>query len=679
MASTDPKDWRTLNQLLDEALAVPPQNRARWIDDLPPHLEDLKPRLQTLLSNLSAEAPLDASSELEVDSDSDSESETWEREASMDPVAREELHPDPDIARPVERPAIAAEADSFSLPYGSLVSRNKLAVWATGAILAVILGAAVLAFWKARVAAAEKERAEEVKELLASIFRDADPYGAAPSEIPTVLDLLKQTRDRIDGSRPDLRVELLNVVAESLLNLQDDDTAEEVVREAVDAGRTELGENDPRTLQARLLLTQVHRRRGRTEEMRKELDALVPALRASEDGSKALAVALKQQANLAIDEGKYAEAESKAKEASEIALAFLGPGDPETSKTVMVLAVAFLNMKKPLKAIEAADWAYRHVLQSFGGNERHPTVIEVRAGFGRVLGEAGKPERAVEELSRVVSDASDVFGDSSMRVGLFSQTLATFLLDTGDLDAALGASERSRKIISQHAQPESYVLAGATRLRGISFLLARKDRPALEDLTTATKTYVKVLGPTHDATLATRAHRALALAYTGSVRAAADELENVVDAGRKSRSPATSVALRVFGSVRRMAGDAEQALRLHEGALGAIVEGPRAERERTLVLMEIGLDQVALHRNTEAAASLEEALERFGRLYKNPTPQRADALLGLGRARLGLGHPETAIEPLEEADELFRGWDPRSPSAREAALWRRRCQEALGR
>ncbi len=259
----------------------------------------------------------------------------------------------------------------------------------------------------------------------------------------------------------------------------------------------------------------------------------------------------------------------------------------------------------------------------------------------------------MEELTRVVSDSAEVFGDSSMNVGLFSMNLAAFLLDIGELDAALDTSERARKVISQHAQPGSYVLAGATRLRGMSFLLARKDRQALEDLTEATKAFAKVLGPTHEATLAIRAHRALALANTGSRRAAVEELENVVNAGRKSPGLAMSLALRVLGSVRRMAGEAENALRLHESALGAVVEGPRAERERTLVLTEIGLDQVALRRNSEAVASLEDALERFDRLYRKPTPQRADALVGLGRARLGLGHPETAIEPLEERMRSF--------------------------
>ncbi len=213
MAGTDPKDWRTLNRLLDEALAVPPGNRAKWIDDLPADLEELKPRLKALLSNLSEEAPLEES--LNPDVDPELEREREESEASADSAARWEHRGQPESAPSLEASGLAIEADSSSYHVRNLRSRRTLTIGA--AILTVVLAFAALAFWRARTAAAERKRAEEVKELLASVFRDVDPYGAAPSEIPTALDMLQQARDRIDGSRPDLHVELLNVVAESLL------------------------------------------------------------------------------------------------------------------------------------------------------------------------------------------------------------------------------------------------------------------------------------------------------------------------------------------------------------------------------------------------------------------------------------------------------------------------------
>ena len=587
-----------------------------------------------------------------------------------------------DLERWLQGRPVVAQPDSLLYRLRKFVGRNKLAVSAAASILVAILAGAAVAVWQARVALAEKQRAEEVKEFISAIFRDADPYAASSGQVPTVLDLLKRARDKIDGSlgeRPELRVELLNLVGESLLSLQENDTAEQVVGQALEVGRRSLGEDDPRTLHARVLMSQVHRFRGRTEEMRAELDALVPALRAKADASLELAVALKQQANLAIDVGRYEDAETAAREASEMAMEVLGPSHPETTKTAMLLALSYLYAKKPRESAEAAERAYRHALELHQGNEKHPLVIEVRAVLGRALGEAGNSERAVEELSGAVRDAAEVFGDSSMMVGFYSQNLVGHLLDLGELEAALEASDRSRAILSEHAEPESYTFAAVRRMRGMSLLTARRSTEALSDLTAAAETFAKVLGPTHEATLSGRAYRALALAYAGSVGDALEELQSVVSRSRESGSPATSVALRALGSVMRIAGEPEEALRLHEESRDAIAEGPKAGRERILVLTEIGLDQVELGRYAEAAVGLEQSLDGLARLNRRPTPQRADALLGLGRALLGLGRPGDALEAIEQADELWKGWDPDSRWARETALWLGRCHEILGR
>jgi serine/threonine protein kinase/Tol biopolymer transport system component len=46
----DPATWGLLNRLLDEALALPSQDRAGWVDALPGEYEPLKPRLRSLIS-----------------------------------------------------------------------------------------------------------------------------------------------------------------------------------------------------------------------------------------------------------------------------------------------------------------------------------------------------------------------------------------------------------------------------------------------------------------------------------------------------------------------------------------------------------------------------------------------------------------------------------------------------
>src|SRR5262249_35478421 len=149
-----------------------------------------------------------------------------------------------------------------------------------------------------RIAETEKVHAEEVRDFLSTLIRDASPYNAG-GRSPSALEWLRHARERIDHrmeSRPEVRVELLNLVGSSMLTLQDTAGAEEVLSRAVEESTRRLGVNHPQTLRARVLMTAVDRFRGRTAKMRSELGTLVPILRAdSARFAEDLAVALKNQ------------------------------------------------------------------------------------------------------------------------------------------------------------------------------------------------------------------------------------------------------------------------------------------------------------------------------------------------------------------------------------------------
>src|SRR5262245_55286228 len=100
-----------------------------------------------------------------------------------------------------------------------------------------------------------------------------------------------------------------------MLTLQGTAGAEEVLSRSVGAGARRLGPNQPQGLRARVLRTAVDRVRGRTALMRRELGTLLPILRADTGRfAEDLAVALKNQAHLEMDEGQYDAAERAARE-----------------------------------------------------------------------------------------------------------------------------------------------------------------------------------------------------------------------------------------------------------------------------------------------------------------------------------------------------------------------------
>ena len=110
-----------------------------------------------------------------------------------------------------------------------------------------------------------------------------------------------------------------------------------------------------------------------------------------------------------------------------------------------------------------------------------------------------------------------------------------------------------------------------------------------------------------------------------------------------------------------------------------ITPGPGANRARSRILTETGLNQLELGDVESASASLNEALTISRTLELRPLPERADMLVGLGRSLLARNRPADALPHLEDADGFWRTFDSESRWAGEASLWLGRTYAALGR
>jgi serine/threonine-protein kinase len=585
-----------------------------------------------------------------------------------------------DIERYLDGRPVLAQPDTATYRLSKFVARNRLAVAAASAVFVAVIAGAGMAIWQARVALAEKARAEEVKDFIAAIFRDANPYEGSGTRLSAV-DLLKQARkeiDRVGGTRPETRVELLNLVGLSLMNLGDTDAAEGVARQAVTESQQGLGADHPLTLHARLLMTDVHRFRGRTKEMRDDLAELVPLARAQgAENPEDLIRALENQAHVAVDDGNYDEARSAAGEAFELARARLGDRHPRSVAAATILAESHLYGSKPNEALPVCQRVFQLVSDAYPGQPKHPHVIYMRDVYGRALAEAGHVHRAVEEMNRAVRDGSEVFGAANRTIAFYAGNVAPWQRRMGDIKGALENLDRSLTIHGAHAQPESYTYAEVLTTRGVTWLAARRGREALADLSSATDTLRKVLGASHWATLTAQFNGAIALAYLGRIDDARKALALVRDKSPDVQN--VMWAQHVLGSVERMAGDYAAALRAQQASLGLIKEGPRAGWDRVRALGEAGLDQVEIGAYEDAIATLEKARELFTQLQTQMHPARADVLIGLGRAHLSKGDAATALPLLEEADRFWVAFDSDNRWAGEAALWLGLSRVALGR
>jgi serine/threonine-protein kinase len=593
-----------------------------------------------------------------------------------------------DIERHLDQRPVRAQRDAPGYRLRKFVARNRLAVGAAGvASLALLVGAG-LALWQARVALDERQRAEEVKNFIASVFQRADPYRGGLASTRAV-DLLKQASGRIDeipAHRVATRVELLTLLGDTLLLLQDTAGGEPVVARALDEAMRGLGPEHPLTVQARLLNLQVHRWRGRAREMRAELDALIPLLRRL-GPPRDLAIGLQYLSHAALDEGRFDEAEAAAREGLALARTALGELHNNTVQLAMMLAQTYqYGAPRPTLAVQAAEEAMTLVLKARAPETMHPQITDMRHILGRAYSGAGQPLRAVQELQRAAEEAEVQVGPAGRKLAFIRSNLARAQRRAGQLEAALPNHDMSLAVFTEQFKPESVQPALALSSRGATRLLLRDAAAAERDLGTAAGWLALAQGEQHVNTLIARAQHAHARALQGDVAGAVAALRALDDAS--GPGPARATIAHTLGIALRLQGDATGAIAAQRRALELYGDGPDTALDRAHARTEIALAQLDLGQAAAALAQAEEALPQFAALQSEPTPARADALLAQGRALLAGGRFDEAVGPLQAATAYWRARDSRPAQTSdtavrrwrtESASWLARAKAAVGR
>jgi serine/threonine-protein kinase len=587
-----------------------------------------------------------------------------------------------DVERYLAHRPVLAQPDSLWYRAGKFVRRNWLAVGAAAAVALAILIGAGIALWQARVARDEQHRAEEVKTVLAEIFRNADPAAGGSNDLSAV-DLLNQAQARIERlplGRAALRLELFGVVANSLINLEQYDKAQAVVDRMIAEATRAFGPKHIETLRARLQLTQIRRMQARTDGLADELAALVAQVRNDPAATPSdLVFALFNSAHVAIDESRYAAARVAAEEALSIATASLPSGDPYVIEGAELLSVVYQYDGTPEQALSAAQRTDRLLAAVRPGDPLWPHAVEAHYILGRALADAGHLQEGLTVIGRASAEASTLYGADSPMVAFSFADLAKNYALAGDLTQAVDHSTRALKLLSAQSEPGSYTHGAALAMHGGVLLEARRIEESLPYLTQGSAELEQALGADNERTLAARTNLALALAWSGRFSDATAQLAAILS---KQTPPGRILSYQphhALGVVRRLQGDFAAALHEHETSLSVVQPGARHDLHRARVRTEIGLDLIALGRNEEAADTLRSVIAASSQLFITANPTQSDALVGLGRAHLARGAAAEARTSLAQADKFWQEFDARNRWAAEAAFWLGRCDRALGR
>ena len=186
-----------------------------------------------------------------------------------------------DLRRSLRHEPIHARPPAALYRLGKLARRHRTASAVAAALVPVIGISAAVCVLQARRLARERDRAEEVSELLVRAYEV--PFYVPRREGPrNAEDVLRRSVDRVErdlADRPVLQAQMLASIGEALRGVGESAEALPVLERARELLSRSLGAEDPRTLAAEHWLGRAYADRSRTEEAEALLVAVLEARR----------------------------------------------------------------------------------------------------------------------------------------------------------------------------------------------------------------------------------------------------------------------------------------------------------------------------------------------------------------------------------------------------------------
>jgi tetratricopeptide (TPR) repeat protein len=499
-------------------------------------------------------------------------------------------------------------------------------------VLVVLAGGATVALWQAQRAAQEQLRAEAVNDFIAAIFREANPYARGGKPV-MALELLRDAERRIaeqQDLQPDARIELQLIVGESLIKLQDTESAARVLGAVAREAGALPGEADPLLVRAWLGLSRAQGFRGEVRAAHSALATTLKRIRIAKPENTELHVeALLQQAAFALDEAKHDDAERAALVAYRAAAEVIGMESAAACSAAQLLGMVYRLKGRSDLALRYSQEAYEIALRVQSDNIIHPDVIDATVGYGRALLGAGQFHRGLEKTRQATRDAIAVFGRDSLMAGHFLAALAVAEVETGAPTDAVQNARRALEILLSHRQPGTVDHASRVRWLGRALLEAGRGEEAtsvLNDALTLARQSQDRAGEQ-----SVQVSRAAAIVESGQRLDVANALLTEVLTEGAALAPLTRLcALNQLGTSRRKQGRLGEARAALNEAVQLAGDEGRSRVELAKIMLEQHSTNRALGDTTTAPMALKTAISLLEQPHVPSSP-----LLAHARAQLG--------------------------------------------
>ena len=347
-----------------------------------------------------------------------------------------------DVDRHLSGLPVRALGDGLRYRASKFVRRHATGVLVSFAFVVVLVASAAALVVQQAETARERDKAEEVKEFVLSLFAVSDP-NRSKGETVTARELLDQGALRIEtelADQPAVRAEMTAVIGAVYrqLGLYDEalaafeqslellrstygsahaevvtmlnemgrihfakrelDEAEKLYREALDLGRKRLGPDHDIVAASLANLGSLFREQGRFDEAAKFYEeSLAMRRRLFGDRNPRLAADLVNLGTALSDDGAYGEAEKQFREALAMRRAALGEEHTDVADALVRLGVV-LGTKGAYEEAEATLGEALTLQQKLLGSD-HPSIAETLHNLSVVLNNKGDYDEAIS-LSR---------------------------------------------------------------------------------------------------------------------------------------------------------------------------------------------------------------------------------------------------------------------------------------
>jgi tetratricopeptide (TPR) repeat protein len=584
-----------------------------------------------------------------------------------------------DVQRHLVGEPVLAQAPSRRYRLVKFVRRNRVGLLAGGAIAASMVIGLGTALWQARVASLEAARAEQVKEFIASIFKQATPRVGVGGGV-MASDLLMAASQRIESElagNPRAAAELGVIVGAGFFSLGEAYKGEASLRAAIARAEHAFGRGHPITLQGKALLIESlsYKDIALTERL---LGEVVPdALAGLPETAEGAVFALRSQAWVRRLQGNADASYAAARQAIEIAEHHLGMQHRDTIRTLSLLSGIYGGFGRYADQLTMAAEALKRAQAAYGNRKPHPTLTGCERFYGEALLGNQRPAEAVLVLDQALRDQRLLDATDTPRVLITMRLLGMAQADVGRVDLAV-------PLLREAVALEARLNAVDTLDRWVygsaladALVIARLDTDGLALQERLSRIPFAREDRTQAAVMDSR--RARLLAMRGEADAAAAAAGAAVEAAGDRHAQVRADARIAAAANARLQGRHAEALAFAQ----RVIDDPQASTFRLDLqadaASELGLAHLQLGDVPAAQSWLTRSRELYERAQVGPSVRIADTLIGLARLHLQGGRPAQAEALMLPLVASWQSVDAGAPWHGEALHWLARAEHGLGK